>query len=114
MGLRIRRRATAILSLIWCAAGCIYVPGSEQANLYDAKGDFRDLSGKSPADPLVDGQMTRAQATDLLGPAPFVSVDGHVVVYQLSTQHGFLVSIPSAEVDAGRQMVPRPRLAVRN
>ena len=70
------------------SAGCLYVPGFERANLYGAKRDFRDLSGKSAADPLVDGRMTRAQAVELLGPPPVASADGRLSAYTLSTRHG--------------------------
>ena len=103
MGRRVHLSALVILPLACLSAGCVYVPWFEQTDLYGAKRDFRDLSGTRPADPLVDGRMTRAQATELLGPAPYASANGRVVAYQLLSRHGVWYHLLFLETTPGGQ-----------
>jgi hypothetical protein len=76
----------AILApLLWLMAGCLYVPWFEHR--IDSGPNVRELVGSS-GDKLVPGRVTRAQITNLLGEAPYVSGDGNAIGYVTTTSVG--------------------------
>ncbi len=102
-GFRLTVPLLVLVPLVWLMVGCVYVPWFEQANLNGARRDFRDLSGKSAADPLVDGRITADGVRRLLGPPAVRSSNGRVLVYALTTRHGVWVEPLCLNVTPGGQ-----------
>jgi hypothetical protein len=98
--IRIAVPLLVILPLLWLMVGCVYIPWFEQATS-SAKRDFRDLSGKSPADPITDGRITKEQVLGLLGPPGAVSHNGRVIAYTMTTRHGVWIEPLCLHVTSG-------------
>ncbi len=102
-GVRIAVPVLLLVPLVCLMVGCVYVPWFEQRNLNGAPRDFRDLSGKSAADPITDGRITKAEVVRLLGPPAAQSPNGRVIAYTLTTKHGVWIEPLCLNVTPGGQ-----------